>query len=247
MDNKFHRSFGFQEVETRERQSRIRRVFNAVAPRYDLMNDLMSFGIHRLWKRRMVRFIKPDDGLRVVDLAGGTGDVARLMARDVSRQVIVCDASEAMMKAGKTDHSEQALRLGWLAAEGEALPFHDESIDVITIAFGLRNMTWPEASLLECARVLKPGGRFICLEFSKPVFWLRPFYDFYSFFVIPRLGAFVAREPMAYQYLIESIRRFPGQNAVKKLLENAGLVNVSYTNLSLGIACIHCGLKPEKE
>jgi len=247
MNDKLHKSFGFEAVETGERQSRIRRVFNAVAPRYDLMNDLMSFGIHRLWKRRMVRFVRPGDGPRVIDLAGGTGDVARLLAGNSSRQVIVCDASEAMMRAGKPDHPQRMPRLDWLAAEGEALPFRDESIDIITIAFGLRNMTRPEASLRECARVLKPGGRFICLEFSRPVFWLRPFYDFYSFFVIPRLGAFVAREPMAYQYLIESIRRFPGQNAVKGLLEDAGLTNVSYNNLSFGIACIHCGVKPEKE
>ncbi len=247
MENKFHKSFGFEEVETLERQSRIRRVFNAVAPRYDLMNDLMSFGIHRLWKRRMVRFVQPEDGPRVVDLAGGTGDVARLLARNTARQVIVCDASEAMMRAGKPATSGPEHRLEWLAAEGEALPLADKSIDVVTIAFGLRNMTRPEASLRECVRVLKPGGRFICLEFSKPVFWLRPFYDLYSFFVIPRLGAFVAREPMAYQYLIESIRRFPGQNAVKALLEDAGLENVGYTNLSLGIACIHSGIKPEKE
>ncbi|HHK74447.1 MAG TPA: bifunctional demethylmenaquinone methyltransferase/2-methoxy-6-polyprenyl-1,4-benzoquinol methylase UbiE [Rhizobiales bacterium] len=247
MSNRLHKSFGFETVETRERQSRIRRVFNAVAPRYDLMNDLMSFGIHRLWKRRMVRFIQAEDGPRVVDLAGGTGDVARLVARESSRRVIVCDASEAMMRAGKPEVSNLPSRLDWLAAEGESLPFEDESIDVVTISFGLRNMTRPEASLRESVRILKPGGRFICLEFSKPVFWLRPFYDFYSFFVIPRLGAFVAREPMAYQYLIESIRRFPGQNAVRTLLEEAGLEKVSYTNLSFGIACIHCGVKPGKE
>ncbi len=244
MKNEFHKSFGFEDVETFERQTRIRRVFNAVAPRYDLMNDLMSFGIHRLWKRRMIRFLAPGDGRRIVDLAGGTGDVARLMARVKGSHIIVCDASEAMMRAGKPINPSDEPALDWLAAEGEALPLGDESIDIITIAFGLRNMTQPEASLRECVRVLKPGGRFVCLEFSRPVFWLRPFYDFYSYFVIPRLGAFVAKEPMAYQYLIESIRRFPGQNAVKRLLEEAGFENVGYRNLSFGIACIHYGVKP---
>ena len=246
MKKELHKSFGFEEVETRERKTRIRRVFNSVAPRYDLMNDLMSFGIHRLWKRRMIRFLKPGDGPRIIDLAGGTGDVARLMARDKARHVTVCDASEAMMRAGKPLNCTHPAPLNWLAADGEALPFTDESIDVITIAFGLRNMTRPEASLRESVRALKPGGRFVCLEFSRPVFWLRPFYDFYSYVVIPRLGAFVAKEPMAYQYLIESIRRFPEQNAVKGLLEDAGLENVSYKNLSFGIACIHSGVKPGK-
>ncbi len=244
MIKKLDKSFGYEQVETRERQRRIRHVFNAVAPRYDLMNDLMSFGIHRLWKRKMVGFLSEYKDAMIVDLAGGTGDIARLLVREPERRVSVCDASEAMIRAGMARRNMKHENLYWLAADGEALPFDDASVDAITIAFGLRNMTNPEAAMRESVRVLKPGGKFICLEFSKPVFWLRPFYDLYSHVIIPRLGAFVAREPMAYQYLIESIRRFPGQEAVRALLQEAGLEKTGYKNLSFGIACIHYGARP---
>ncbi len=230
------RSFGFASVAPAERQRRIRDVFRAVAPRYDLMNDLMSFGIHRLWKRRLVRDL-PLAG-PVVDLAGGTGDVARLLRAAGAAEVVVVDPSEPMMRAGQP-LSDPAIR--WLAAEGERLPLRDGSVATLTVSFGLRNVTRLEDALAEIRRVLKPGGRFACLEFSRPAGWLQPLYDPYSFHVIPRLGRWVAREPAAYQYLVESIRRFPDQVRFAAMLEAAGFDEVSWRDLSFGIACIHRG------
>jgi len=232
-------SFGYHQVGATERQRRIRAVFNAVAPRYDLMNDLMSFGIHRLWKRRFVRDL-PLTG-QVVDLAGGTGDVARLMCARGASQVLVVDPSVAMMQAGR---GLGAGSMVWLAGEGEQLPLADASVDTLTISFGLRNTTHLERALQEIHRVLVPGGTFACLEFSRAAPWLRPFYDLYSFHVIPRLGASVARAPEAYQYLVESIRRFPDQRAFADLLRQAGFDRVGWRNLSFGIACIHTARRP---
>jgi demethylmenaquinone methyltransferase / 2-methoxy-6-polyprenyl-1,4-benzoquinol methylase len=231
-------SFGRQRVGGDERRQRIREVFQAVAPRYDLMNDLMSFGIHRLWKRTLRQRCGDIAGL-TVDVAGGTGDVARLLARN-DRQVLVCDPSLPMMVAGRCSTDN---RLAWLAGEAEALPFADDSIDLLTISFGLRNATRLGAALTEIHRVLKPGGRFVCLEFSRPHGWLAPFYDLYSWAVIPRLGATVARAPVAYQYLIESIRRFPDQRELAAMLSSAGFADVRWENLSFGIACLHSGGK----
>jgi demethylmenaquinone methyltransferase/2-methoxy-6-polyprenyl-1,4-benzoquinol methylase len=234
------RSFGYQTVGEHEREQRIRRVFEVVARRYDLMNDLMSLGVHRLWKRRLARWAAPAAGQRIVDLAGGTGDVAALMAAG-DRLVAVCDPSLPMMQAGR----ERGHRdVQWLAGSGEHLPLAGASLDTVTIAFGIRNVTRIEAALAEVLRVLKPGGRFLCLEFSTPWGPVRPFYNFFSFTVIPRLGALVARAPEAYAYLVESIRRFPDQRDFQALLEQAGFVDVRYRNLSLGIACIHVGRKP---
>lgn len=232
------RSFGRQHVAVDERKTRIRRVFEAVAPRYDLMNDLMSFGIHRLWKRTLRRRVAHVGG-KVVDLAGGTGDVARLLL-DPRRTVTVCDPSEAMMAAGR---AKGPAGLAWIAGEAEALPFATGSVDLLTISFGLRNATRLAAALAEIHRVLKPGGRFVCLEFSRPQPWLAPFYDLYSWLVIPRLGAAVARQPIAYQYLVESIRRFPDQREFADLISAAGFVNARWENLSFGIACLHFGEK----
>jgi demethylmenaquinone methyltransferase/2-methoxy-6-polyprenyl-1,4-benzoquinol methylase len=234
-------TFGFQSVSPDERERRIRAVFNAVAPRYDLMNDVMSFGIHRLWKRAMVRAARPAEGQMIVDLAGGTGDVARLLA-GAGRRVVVCDPSPEMMAVG-------ARRCGGLSIEfvegkAEAMPFETASVDTLTIAFGLRNATSPEDALAEIFRVLKPGGWFVCLEFSRPWALIRPFYDAYSFHVIPRLGAWIAREPAAYAYLVESIRRFPDQREMAGLMRRAGFGRVDWRNLSMGIACLHSGVKP---
>ncbi|MBP9908469.1 MAG: class I SAM-dependent methyltransferase [Rubrivivax sp.] len=234
------RTFGYQSVEENEREQRIRRVFEAVARRYDLMNDLMSMGIHRLWKRTLVRLAAPRAGQLIVDLAGGTGDVAaRLAAAD--RVVAVCDPSVPMMQAGRARGHRH---VQWLAGTGESMPLPGGSVDTITIAFGIRNVTRIEDALAEALRVLKPGGRFLCLEFSTPWAPVRPFYNFFSFAVIPRLGAMVAQAPEAYTYLVESIRRFPDQRSFQALMQQAGFGDVSYRNLSLGIACIHVGTKP---
>lgn len=234
------RTFGYQSVEENEREQRIRRVFEAVARRYDLMNDLMSMGIHRLWKRTLVRLAAPRAGQLIVDLAGGTGDVAaRLAAAD--RVVAVCDPSVPMMQAGRARGHRH---VQWLAGTGENMPLPVGSVDTITIAFGIRNVTRIEDALAEALRVLKPGGRFLCLEFSTPWAPVRPFYNFFSFAVIPRLGAMVAQAPGAYTYLVESIRRFPDQRSFQALMQQAGFGDVSYRNLSLGIACIHVGTKP---
>lgn len=235
-------SFGREEVANAERRSRIRQVFAAVAPRYDLMNDLMSFGIHRLWKRTLARRCADVSG-KVIDLAGGTGDVARLLLRP-DRQVSVCDPSSEMMAAGQKVDAGETANIEWITGEAEALPFADRSVDLLTISFGIRNVTQLAVALAEIHRVLKPGGRFVCLEFSRPQWWLAPFYDVYSWLVIPRLGAAVARQPIAYQYLVESIRRFPDQRAFADLIGAAGFTRVQWENLSFGIACLHTGEKP---
>jgi demethylmenaquinone methyltransferase/2-methoxy-6-polyprenyl-1,4-benzoquinol methylase len=216
------RSFGYEKVEPAERERRIRSVFDTVAPRYDLMNDLMSMGTHRIWKRAFARMAAPRAGQVIVDLAGGTGDIAALMAGP-DRLVAVCDPSLRMMEAGR--------RRG------------RDALEWLTISFGIRNVTDMPAALAEIRRVLKPGGRFLCLEFSKAWAPIRPFYNAFSFTVIPRLGAWVARAPEAYNYLIESIRRFPDQEEMKSIMERAGFADVRYRNLTFGIACIHVGTK----
>lgn len=230
-------SFGFERVDGEERRARIRRVFDAVAPRYDLMNDLMSMGIHRLWKRRLVFEVRSMAGC-VVDLAGGTGDVARLLQR-ADREVTVIDPSEAMMAVGRQRPGMAALH--WRMAEAEALPLADASVDLVTLSFGLRNATRVAAALAEVRRVLAPGGMFACLEFSRPARWLAPAYDLYSRWVIPALGASVAGRPEAYRYLVESIRRFPDQRGLAALMAEAGFEQVHWHDLSFGIAAIHLG------
>ncbi|MCW8836479.1 MAG: class I SAM-dependent methyltransferase [Rhodospirillales bacterium] len=234
-------SFGFSDVTSEERERRIRRVFASVAPRYDLMNDAMSFGIHRLWKRTVAGAASAARGQTVVDLAGGTGDVAALMGRS-GADVIVCDPSEAMMNEGRRRPGGKGIV--WLAGAGEAIPLRDDSIDTLTIAFGLRNVTSLDNCLREIHRVLRPGGRCLVLEFSRPWAPIRPFYDLYSFHVIPRLGAWIARQPEAYAYLVESIRRFPDQEQLAAMMMACGFDKVTYRNLSFGIACLHIGRKP---
>ena len=236
-----HDSFGYQKVTPEERKKRISAVFASIAQRYDLMNDLMSFGIHRLWKKILVKDISVSSQAIIVDLGGGTGDVAHAIFKKTGILPIVIDASLQMMVAGREKHHEP---LGWVVGEGELLPLSDNSVDLLTLSFGLRNMTEIEVCLDEIQRCLKPGGRLICLEFSTPHFWLKPFYDFYSWAIIPRLGAFVAREPAAYQYLIESIRKFPDQRELCRLFEKSGFANVHFKNLSFGISALHFGTKP---
>jgi demethylmenaquinone methyltransferase/2-methoxy-6-polyprenyl-1,4-benzoquinol methylase len=234
------RTFGYRSVEALERERRIRRVFDAVAPRYDLMNDLMSLGIHRFWKRRFARAALAADPRLIVDLAGGTGDIAALLA-DGRRAVLVCDPSLPMMAEGRR---RGLAGIQWLAGQGERIPIASATVDAVTISFGIRNVTSLEGTFAEILRVLKPGGRFFCLEFSEAWAPIRPFYNLFSFTVIPRLGAWVARNPEAYAYLIESIRRFPDQAQFKAMLERAGFADVRYRNLSFGIAAIHAGVRP---
>ncbi|MGD8907128.1 MAG: class I SAM-dependent methyltransferase [Gammaproteobacteria bacterium] len=230
-------TFGSREVDPGERETLIRSVFQRVAPRYDLMNDLMSFGIHRLWKRFLAREVAASPGQVIVDLAGGTGDVAARVA-GWDRTVLVCDPSVEMMQVGRY---RRLPGVRWLAGVGESIPLRDDSVDTLTIAFGIRNVTFIDRALAEIARVLRPGGRMLCLEFSRPWAPIRPFYQLFSATVIPRLGAWVSRNPDAYRYLVESIQRFPDQEEMKSLMESAGFTSVRYRNLSCGIACLHTG------
>ena len=229
-------SFGYQNVSPAERRARIRGVFAAVAERYDVMNDLMSFALHRWWKRRFVASVLNAHAAIVVDLAGGTGDVAIALAKS-GKRAIVCDPSVEMMAVGRRRGAD----VEWVAGEAEALPFATASLDCVTIAFGIRNVTSLERALGEIARVLKPGGSFYCLEFSTPQAWARPFYDLFSFFVIPRLGAAVAQAPEAYTYLVESIRKFPDQERFKAAIAAAGFEAVAYRDLTFGVVSIHSG------
>ena len=235
--SKLDNTFGQQTVSQQQREQKIRRVFQLVASRYDLMNDFMSFGTHRIWKRFFVNYIPFKSTDIIVDLAGGTGDIARKLV-DKGANVIVVDPSIEMMRAGVKSNSLQVVNV---AAIGEKLPFADASIDKLTISFGIRNMTSISNALKEIHRVLKPDGQYYCLEFSRPMMPIRPFYNLYNQYIIPRLGALVAGQPEAYQYLVESIRRFPDQEEMKSLIEDAGFLKVSYRNLFFGIACIHIG------
>jgi demethylmenaquinone methyltransferase/2-methoxy-6-polyprenyl-1,4-benzoquinol methylase len=239
MTHRLSNTFGESKVSIETREQLVRSVFNRVATRYDLMNDLMSMGLHRLWKWIFCREVNHANGHTFVDLAGGTGDIASaLIAKH--REVLLVDPSKAMMQVAEK-------RLGnacrYITAAAEDLPFEDESVDVLTISFGIRNTTDIKKSLQEITRVLKPGGLFYCLEFSTPYVWLRPFYNAWSRIVIPRLGAAVAGHPDAYHYLIESIRAFPAQEEMAELIRAAGLGHVTYRNLTFGIACIHRGQK----
>lgn len=242
--HRLSQTFGNHRVSTEQREKLVRSVFNRVAPRYDLMNDLMSMGVHRVWKWRFCRELNQAGGACWVDLAGGTGDIAASMVEATAgneREVMIIDPSLAMMQVAQQRLGE---RCDYIAAPAEQIPLPDNSVDVLAISFGIRNTTDILVALREIARVLKPGGRFYCLEFSTPQAWLRPFYNAWSRFVIPRLGALVAGHPDAYQYLIESIREFPAQQEMAELIAASGLAEVSYRNLSFGIACIHRARKP---
>jgi demethylmenaquinone methyltransferase/2-methoxy-6-polyprenyl-1,4-benzoquinol methylase len=238
--------FGFRRVVSEEKARLVRRVFDSVSQRYDLMNDLMSGGIHRLWKAALIDRLNPRPGQRLVDLAGGTGDIAiRFLDRaGVGGTALVCDINETMVRAGRDRAIDGGRLTGiqWVVGDAEHLPIASRSADVCTIAFGLRNVTRIEAALVEARRILKPGGRFLCLEFSQVS--LQPLaraYEFYSFAVLPRLGALVTGDRDAYQYLVESIRRFPAQDALARLMQSAGFERVDYRNLTGGIAALHSG------
>jgi demethylmenaquinone methyltransferase/2-methoxy-6-polyprenyl-1,4-benzoquinol methylase len=240
-------SFGYQEVRPEDKSALVGDVFARVAARYDLMNDLMSAGVHRLWKAAMIDLLAPRPGLRLLDMAGGTGDIAfrvldRLVRQVAPPRIVVCDVNPHMLETGR-DRAIDANRLDaidWLCADAEALPLPDRSVDAYTIAFGIRNVTRIDRALAEARRVLVPGGRFLCLEFAtvaSPA--LRRAYDLYSFNVLPWLGERVAGDQAAYRYLVESIRRFPDQATFARMIEEAGLERVRYRNLSGGIAAIH--------
>jgi len=239
MKHRLSNTFGKSSVSTREREKLVRSVFKRVAGRYDLMNDLMSMGIHRLWKWNFCKEVTKTSGELFVDLAGGTGDIAKALISN-QRKIFIIDTSEQMMHVAQ---QRLGVQCQYIAAAAENIPLEDNSVDVLTISFGIRNATDIAKSLQEISRVLKPGGQFFCLEFSTPVRWLRPFYDNWSRLVIPRLGALVAGHPDAYNYLIESIREFPAQQEMADMIATAGLSNVTYSNLSFGIACIHRAVK----
>ena len=237
-------NFGYRRVDEGEKAPLVRAVFDRVARRYDLMNDLMSAGVHRLWKATLMDMLAPRPGTHLVDVAGGTGDIAfRFLDRIEGKgRVTVCDASEAMVRVGRDRALDRGIVAGidWVAGDAEALPLADAGADAYTIAFGLRNMTHLERALGEARRVLRPGGRFLCLEFSRVALpLLGALYDRYSFSVVPWLGEVVAGDRASYQYLVESIRRFPAQDALARMVAAAGLERVAVRNLSGGIAAIH--------
>jgi demethylmenaquinone methyltransferase/2-methoxy-6-polyprenyl-1,4-benzoquinol methylase len=237
--------FGYQKIPEDEKSRRVGDLFEGVASRYDLMNDLMSAGLHRWWKRYTIAqsFVGP--GARVLDVAGGTGDLARLFARRVGAhgQVILTDVNAAMLATGRDRLLDDGLVIPVVRCDGEKLPFPPEHFDCVCVAFGLRNMTRKEAALAEMRRVLKAGGRLLVLEFSKVWEPLAPLYDAYSFQVLPRLGKLVANDAEAYRYLAESIRVHPGQEQLKQMMERAGFERVDYFNLSAGVVALHRGYR----
>lgn len=240
------RWFGYQPVDPDQKAGKVRAVFDSVAKNYDLMNDLMSGGVHRLWKTELVRRIAPRPGMTLLDVAGGTGDVSFRFLDQAGEgaRAIVCDINHSMLSVGR-DRAVDRNRLGgihWACGDAERLPLPDRSVDAYTIAFGLRNVTRIDVALREAHRVLKPGGRFFCLEFShvsQPL--LKAAYDRYSFDVLPRLGQLVAGDRDSYQYLVESIRRFPDQPSLARRMEAAGLARPRWTDLTGGVAAIHSG------
>ena len=239
--------FGFQTVAEEEKAGLVHGVFTRVASRYDLMNDLMSGGVHRLWKDAMMDWLAPRPGQRLLDVAGGTGDIAfRFLRRAPGATATVCDMTEQMLVEGRrrADAESFADRLDWVVGDAMALPFDDATFDVYTISFGIRNVTRIGDALAEAYRVLKPGGRLMVLEFSHiPNEALQWAYDRYSFNVIPALGQVVTNDRDSYQYLVESIRRFPDQETFAGMIRGAGFEQVKYRNLTMGVAALHSGWK----
>jgi demethylmenaquinone methyltransferase / 2-methoxy-6-polyprenyl-1,4-benzoquinol methylase len=237
--------FGFESVEEQDKARRVRGVFDSVAPKYDVMNDLMSMGLHRAWKAYTVLVANVKEGQQVLDIAGGTGDLALAFASKVgsSGRVVHTDINEAMLREGRNRLLDAGVNLPTLVCDAEHLPFADASFDVVTVAFGLRNMTHKEDALREMNRVLKPGGKLLVLEFSKVAKPLEKIYDWYSFKVLPRLGKLVANDDSSYQYLAESIRMHPGQEELKALMLKGGFGHVDYHNLTGGVVALHVAIK----
>ncbi|HAT4519581.1 MULTISPECIES: bifunctional demethylmenaquinone methyltransferase/2-methoxy-6-polyprenyl-1,4-benzoquinol methylase UbiE [Serratia] len=240
--------FGFRTVARDEKQAMVADVFHSVAAKYDVMNDLMSFGIHRIWKRFTIDCSGVRRGQRVLDLAGGTGDLAAKFSRMVGEQgqVVLADINDSMLKMGREKLRDRGIvgNINYVQANAEALPFPDNYFDCITISFGLRNVTDKDKALRSMFRVLKPGGRLLVLEFSKPLLApLSKAYDAYSFHVLPKIGELVVKDPDSYRYLAESIRMHPDQETLKGMMSNAGFENVTYFNLTGGIVALHRGFK----
>jgi demethylmenaquinone methyltransferase/2-methoxy-6-polyprenyl-1,4-benzoquinol methylase len=237
--------FGFESVDERAKARRVRGVFDSVAPRYDLMNDLMSMGLHRAWKAYTVLVADVKPGQQVLDIAGGTGDLAQAFAKKAgpTGRVVHTDINEAMLRTGRDRLLDAGVTLPTFVCDAEKLPFADESFDLVSVAFGLRNMTHKDAALAEMNRVLKPRGKLLVLEFSKVAKPLEKAYDWYSFNVLPRLGQWVAKDADSYRYLAESIRMHPGQEELKAMMRKGGFGHVDYHNLTGGLVALHVGIK----
>jgi len=237
--------FGFQTVDESQKAVRVRGVFDSVASKYDVMNDLMSMGLHRVWKAYTVAVANLHEGQSVLDIAGGTGDLARAFAKQVGSKgtVVHTDINEAMLRQGRNRLLDEGLVLPTLICDGERLPFATGSFDLVSVAFGLRNMTHKDKALAEMNRVLKPGGRLLVLEFSKVAQPLSKAYDWYSFKVLPRIGQWVAGDAESYRYLAESIRMHPSQAELKAMMKTAGFGHVDVHNLSAGVVALHVGIK----
>ncbi len=239
--------FGFETVREADKAGRVQGVFNSVASKYDVMNDVMSMGIHRVWKDAMMDWLAPRPGQRLLDVAGGTGDISfRFLKRAGYGHATVLDLTEPMLVEGRqrAEADQMVDSLNWVVGDAMALPFEDNTFDVYTISFGIRNVTRPQEALNEAFRVLKPGGRLMVLEFSQlPNNGLQKLYDLYSFNVIPRMGKLIANDYDSYQYLVESIRKFPDQETFLNMVRTAGFENAKYRNLSMGIAALHSGWK----
>lgn len=237
--------FGFQSVDEREKASRVRGVFDSVASRYDVMNDLMSCGLHRAWKAYTVMVANLKEGDKALDIAGGTGDLALAFAKKVGStgQVVHTDINEAMLRVGRDRLINKGVILPTMVCDAEALPFPDNHFDLVSVAFGLRNMTHKDVALKEMNRVLRPGGKLLVLEFSKVAKPLEKAYDWYSFKILPAMGKLVAGDDASYRYLAESIRMHPGQEDLKRLMQECGFGHVDYHNMTGGIAALHVGIK----
>lgn len=237
--------FGFQSVDEHEKAQRVRSVFDSVAPKYDLMNDLMSAGLHRVWKTYTVMVANLREGSQVLDIAGGTGDLALAFSKKVGTSgcVVHTDINESMLRVGRDRLLDQGLSLPTLVCDAEQLPFPNEYFDVVSVAFGLRNMTHKDDALAEMCRVLKPGGKLLVLEFSKVAEPLSKAYDWYSFNVLPKLGQWIAGDAESYRYLAESIRMHPDQQTLKTMMHDAGFGHVDYHNLTGGVVALHVGIK----
>ena len=237
--------FGFESVEEQDKARRVRGVFDSVAPKYDVMNDLMSMGLHRAWKAYTVMVANVREGQQVLDIAGGTGDLAMAFAPKVgiNGRVVHTDINEAMLGEGRNRLLDAGVSLPTLVCDAEHLPFADDGFDVVTVAFGLRNMTHKDAALREMNRVLKPGGKLLVLEFSRVAKPLEKIYDWYSFKILPKIGKLVVNDDASYQYLAESIRMHPDQETLKSLMKNTGFGHVDYHNLSGGVVALHVGIK----